>query len=244
MPEFRDFYYPSTTGRNEIRARICISDEVPKAVVQIAHGIAEHIECYDDFMSFLAQNGFVAVGNDHLGHGKSAKRLDEIGFFSEKDGWDHVIRDMDRLREQMRREYPDLPYVFFGHSMGSFLTRNYLIYYPNKYDAAILSGTGQQSPALVAAGCASADLLTALTSPRGNGKMLNDMAFGSYCKKIENPRTEFDWLSRDPVAVDKYIADPLCGFVCKVSLYGDMTHGIKFITNQDNINRMNREKPI
>ena len=244
MPEFRDDTFLSCNGKNLIHVRTCVPDSSPVGVIQIAHGIAEHAERYDPFASFLALHGFLTVSNDHLGHGKSAKHLDEIGIFAEKDGWEHVIHDMDRLHEEMRKEYPDLPYIFFGHSMGSFLTRNYLIYYPNKYDAAILSGTGQQSPALVAAGCASADLLTALSGPRGSGKTLNDMAFGSYCKKIANPRTEFDWLSRDPETVDKYIADPLCGYVCKVSLYRDMMHGIKFITNQEHINRMNREKPI
>ena len=78
MPEFRDFFYPSSTGHNEIRARICVPEGPAKGVVQIAHGIAEHIERYDDFMCFLAENGYVAVGNDHLGHGKSAARPDEV----------------------------------------------------------------------------------------------------------------------------------------------------------------------
>lgn len=244
MPEFRDFYFASSTGENEIRARICVPDGAPKAVVQIAHGIAEHIERYDPFMCFLAENGFVAVGNDHLGHGKSARRLEEIGFFAEKNGWDCVVKDMDRLRESVRKEYHDLPYLFFGHSMGSFLTRTYLILHPDRYDAAILSGTGQQSAALINGGYAAASLLTKLQGPRASGKALNDMAFGSYCKKIPDPRTEFDWLSRDPEAVDRYIADPLCGFVCKMSLYRDMMEGIRFVTSQKNIDRMNPEPPI
>ena len=244
MPEFRDFFYASSTGNNEIRARICVPEGKPKGVVQIAHGIAEHIERYDDFMCFLAEHGYVAVGNDHLGHGQSAARLDELGIFAEDNGWDYVVRDMDLLRDRVREEYHDIPYVFFGHSMGSFLTRTYIIQHPDKYDAAILSGTGQQSPALISAGFFAANMTVKLKGARGSGQMLNDMAFGSYCKKIVEPRTPFDWLSRVPEEVDKYIADPKCGFVCKCSLYRDMMGGLKFLTKQSNIDKMNKDAPI
>jgi len=244
MPRFEDFTFDSSTGKNRIRARKCIPDGQPRAVVQIAHGIAEHMERYDDFMEFLAENGYVAVGNDHLGHGKSITRPAEQGIFAEKDGWSYVVRDMDKLRDLMRREYPDLPYIFFGHSMGSFLTRTYLIEHPDKYDAAILSGTGHQGKPLVLAGYATANLQTRLRGPAADGQMLSNMAFGSYTKRIEAPRTPFDWLSRREDVVDKYIADPLCGFVAKVSLYRDMMGGIRFLTAQKNIDKMNKEAPI
>ena len=244
MPELKDFTFPSSTGKNEIRARICIPDEKPWAVVQIVHGIAEYIERYDRFMLFLAENGYVAVGNDHLGHGKSAATPEELGIFSEKDGWAYVVDDMKLLHDRMKKEYPDIPYVFFGHSMGSFLTRTYMIRFPNQYDGAILSGTGHQSPALINGGLLYAELLTLTKGPQASGKALNDMAFGSYCKKIENPRTPFDWLSRDPETVDRYIADPLCGFVCKCSLYRDMMKGLKYLTDPKNIGQMNRDAPV
>ncbi len=244
MPKFDDFFFDSSTGVNRIHARRCLPDGEPRAVVQIAHGIAEHISRYDDFMAFLAENGFIAVGNDHLGHGMSISSPSDQGFFAEENGWDRVLDDMEILQETMRQEYPDLPYILFGHSMGSFLTRNYLILHPEKYDAAILSGTGQQNPALVLAGYAAAELLVRRKGPHANGKLLNDMAFGSYCKKIENPRTPFDWLSRDSEAVDRYIADPLCGFVCCASLYRDMMGGIRFISAQANIDRMSKDQPV
>ena len=244
MPSFEDFYFESSTGKNRIRARKCLPDSAPRAVIQIAHGIAEHIDRYDDFMRFLTENGFVAVGNDHLGHGKSISSPEEQGIFAESDGWNYVVRDMDKLRDLMHGEYPDLPYIFFGHSMGSFLTRTYLILHPDKYDAAILSGTGQQGKALVFAGGLAAQLMVKNKGARADGQALNDMAFGSYCKRIANPRTAFDWLSRDEANVDKYIADPLCGFVAKLSLYRDMMNGIRFITSQKNVDRMNKEAPV
>lgn len=145
MPSFQDFYFQSSTGRTSIHALKCVPDGKPRAVVQIAHGIAEHIDRYRPFMEFLADNGFVAAGNDHLGHGKSIRVPKEQGFFAEKDGWWRVVDDMDKLHGIMSKEYPELPYVLFGHSMGSFLTRTYLIKHPDRYDAVILSGTGHQS---------------------------------------------------------------------------------------------------
>ena len=244
MPEFRDFFFPSSTGKNQIHARMCGPDGAAKGVVQIVHGIAEHINRYDAFMEFLAENGYVAVGNDHLGHGQTAARLDELGIFAEEDGWYYVVEDLKLLRDLVREEYHDIPYIFFGHSMGSFLTRTFLIRYPDLYDAAILSGTAQQSPALINAGYLAAQATTTLKGPRGSGQTLNDMAFGSYCKRIENPRTPFDWISRDEETVDKYIADPKCGFVCKCSLYRDMMGGLKFITKQKNIDKMNKDAPV
>ena len=244
MPEIRDFYFPSTNGKNKILARICTPDKPPKAVVQIAHGIAEHISRYDPFMFFLAENGYVAVGNDHLGHGLSAENEDGLGIFDTQNGWTYAVDDMKALRDQVRQEFHDIPYIFFGHSMGSFMTRTYMIRYPDQYDAAILSGTGQQSPALINAGFFAANLLTLLRGPGADGKLLNDMAFGSYCKKIDNPRTPFDWLSTNEENVDRYIADPLCGFVAKCSMYRDMMGGLKFLTKQSNIDKMNKDAPI
>lgn len=244
MPSFQDFYFQSSTGRTSIHALKCVPDGKPRAVVQIAHGIAEHIERYRPFMEFLANNGFVVAGNDHLGHGKSIRVPAEQGFFAEKDGWWRVVDDMDKLHDIMSKEYPELPYVLFGHSMGSFLTRTYLIKHPDKYDAVILSGTGHQSPALVLGGNAAASVMAKLNGAMGDGAKLDSLAFGTYLSKIENPRTKFDWLSRDAEQVDKYIADPLCGFVGKIGLYRDMMQGIKFITNEKNIAQMNKEKPV
>ncbi len=244
MPKFEEFFFESSTGCNQIHAMRCEPDSAPRGVVQIAHGVADHIRRYSDFMRFLAENGFVAVGNDHLGHGESFHGMEEMGFFADENGWDHVVADLDKLREQTRQRYPDLPYIFFGHSMGSFLTRTYMIRYPEKYDAAILSGTGHQSRAAILAGYAAAELFVKRKGPRASGKVLNDLAFGSYCKRIPNPRTPFDWISRDPEAVDRYIADPFCGFVCKTSLYRDMMGGVKFITDQKNIDSMSKEQPV
>ena len=244
MPRFEDFSFASSTGKNTIHALQCLPEGEPKAIVQIAHGIGEHIERYRPFMAFLAENGYLAVGNDHLGHGKSIANPAEQGFFAEKDGWDHVVADMDKLHDLMRMQYKDIPYIFFGHSMGSFLTRTYLIRHPDKYDAAIISGTGHQARAMVLGGYAAASFFVKKEGARAVGTTLNNIAFGSYNKGYENPRTIYDWLSRDPAVPDAYAADPLCGFIATNGLFRDMMGGIKFITDQKNIDAMNKEKPV
>ena len=218
MPSFSDFTFASSTGKNHIHARQCMPEGEPRAILQIAHGIAEHIDRYDDFASFLAQNGILVVGNDHLGHGKSISSPEDLGFFAEENGWDYVVQDMDKLHDLMKADYPNLPYIFFGHSMGSFLTRTYIIKHPEKPDLVILSGTGHQSKALVYSGYAMAEAIVRAKGPRADGRFLNDLAFGSYNSKVRFPMTDFDWLSQDFEMVRKYINDPLCGFVAKASL--------------------------
>lgn len=244
MARFEDLYYSSSNGINIIRARKCCPDGEIRAVLQISHGIAEHIDRYEDFMVFLAENGILSVGDDHLGHGKTYRDNTDKGFFAEKDGWNCVVDDMHGLYEQMKAAYPSVPYILFGHSMGSFLTRTYMIRYPDDYDLAILSGTGQQSKALITGGSLIADILCRTQGATAIGDTLNKIAFGSYLDRIKNPRTEFDWLSRDEQTVERYIADENCGFTAKNGLYRDMMHGLKFITNPDNLARMNKSKPV
>lgn len=244
MPTFKDFYFNSSTGKNKIHARMCVPDAEPRAIVQIIHGIAEYIDRYDEFMSFLADNGIIAVGTDHLGHGKSIESDEQTGFFAYDNGWDYVVRDEEVLRLAMHENYPELPIIVFGHSMGSFMARTLLIRYPDAFNAAIISGTGNQGAALVNGGLFMGNLVTGLKGAHHYSKFLNNLAFGSYNKIYENPKTEYDWLSRDEANVQKYIDDPLCGFIPSCSLFRDMMTGVKFITNKKNLTAMNKDMPV
>lgn len=244
MPTFKDFYFNSSTGKNKIHARMCVPDAEPRAIVQIIHGIAEYIDRYDEFMSFLADNGIIAVGTDHLGHGKSIESDEQTGFFAYDNGWDYVVRDEEVLRLAMHENYPELPIIVFGHSMGSFMARTMLIRYPDAFNAAIISGTGNQGAALVNGGLFMGNLVTGLKGAHHYSKFLNNLAFGSYNKIYDNPKTEYDWLSRDEANVQKYIDDPLCGFIPSCSLFRDMMTGVKFITNKKNLTAMNKDMPV
>ncbi len=216
--------------------------EVPKlGIVQIAHGIAEHSERYLPFMDFLAENGFIAVANDHLGHGRSVVSDDDIGCFAERGGWNLAVRDMKWLHDTLKSEYPELPYYLFGHSMGSFLTRTYLIDHPDDLAGAVICGTGQQSRALVKSGLAMARAISAVKGASYRSRMLAAAAFGSYNKAFEPRRTDYDWLTRDTDIVDTYIADPLCGFLPSAGLFRDMMSGMDYITRKKNLTAMNKD---
>ena len=244
MPSFHEFSFNSSTGKNTIYACKCLPDSEPKAVIQIAHGVAEYIDRYRDFMFWLAERGFIVTGNDHLGHGRNISSDSDKGFFAEQNGWDHVVSDMDILRDIIHEEYPQLPFILLGHSMGSFLSRTYAIKYPHKYNALILSGTGHMPPMLVNGGLALSLAAVKAKGPRHTAKLLNDVAFGSYNKRIDDPKSTYAWINSDVEKVAEYENDPLCGFICKTSLFRDMMGGIRFINAQKNIDSMNKDHPV
>lgn len=244
MPSLNEFSFASSNGRNEVYVREWIPDGDAHGVVQIAHGIAEHIARYDDFANYLAGNGFVCVGNDHIGHGKTASSESELGYFGESGGWQLACADMRRLTELEKEKYPELPYVLFGHSMGSFLTRTYIINWRTGLDAVVISGTGQQSPAVVRAGKLLAEYEVKKHGAAYRSEFLDKMAFGSYNDGIAHPDTAYDWLSRDEEQVDKYVADRFCGFMATAGLFRDMMGGIEFIGSRRNLARMKKDLPV
>ena len=146
-----EFYLPSN-GAGRIHCALWTPETAPRAVVQIIHGIAEHIGRYDHFANFLTERGFVVCADDHMGHGLSVEEGGTYGYFS--GGWMAAVKDERTLFEEMKRRYPGLPYLMLGHSMGSFLLRTYLYTYPGELAGAIISGTGWQPEMALKAGLA------------------------------------------------------------------------------------------
>ena len=150
MTDFTEFTFPSKDGIHKCHASLWTPEGEPRAVVQIVHGVADYMGRYDHFARYLADHGFVVCGEDHLGHGRTVDD-GKYGYFGKKDGWTLVTADVRQLRLLMGEKYPDVPYFLMGHSMGSFLSRTYLCAYPGTVDGCILSGTGQEKAAVVAA---------------------------------------------------------------------------------------------
>ena len=244
MPTLNEFTFLSCNGKNNVFFIECVPDGEVRGVLQIAHGIAEHCKRYVPFMKFMAANGFVCVANDHLGHGRTAKDSSEYCFFGEEKGWDMVVEDMDRLRRLESAKYPNVPYFLLGHSMGSFLTRTYIIKHPDVLKGVIISGTGQNPGIVVAAGKTMANMHCKKYGANHPDEQLDAMAFGSYNKKFDSVRTKFDWLSRDPAVVDAYIADPMCGMLASCGVMRDMMGGLQFIWKEDNLQKMNKDLPV
>ena len=243
MIQTQTFSYPSADGLHTVQARAWLPEGSPKAVVQIVHGVAEHVGRYEEAARFLAGHGFAVCGNDHLGHGRTA-RPGEYGFFASKGGWELAVRDVRRLRELAGERWPGLPFFILGHSMGSFLTRTYLIRWPGTVDGAVLSGTGQEPAPVVAFGRAAAGLLCALRGPRYVSPLIYRLSLGAYNRKFRPNRTTGDWLSRDEAMVDEAMADPLCSFQPTVSMFRDMMNGLRFIGRTSNARRMDPDTPV
>ena len=244
MTNKRDFTFLSTDGSTQLHGVLWEPTEVaPVAVLQIAHGVAEYIDRYDDFARFLNGHGVVVVGHDHLGHGRSVTVNGTPVYFGDGATWKTVTDDLYVLHTRMKEQYPSLPHVLMGHSMGSFLARSYLIRYPGTVKAAILMGTGWQGGLTLSAGLALCNAIASKGADK-TSPLITKLAFGSYNKKIKNPRTPSDWLSVDEENVDAYIADPLCGGEMTVGLFREMLRGIRFNQKFSSLDKMNGETPV
>lgn len=240
----QDFTFPSADGAHQIHARLWLPEGRPRGVVQLVHGVAEHVGRYEDFARFLTDHGFAVGGEDHLGHGETARADGSFGWFAEKDGWTLVVRDVRRMRELLEERFPGLPFFLFGHSMGSFLARTYLCRWPGTVDGCILSGTGQEPAPLVAFGRGLAGGVGLLRGPDHVNDLVYALSLGAYNRQFRPNRTTADWLSRDEGAVDANLRDPLCAFRPTVSMFRDMMTGLRFIARRDNLARMDRATPV
>ena len=237
-----DFYFPSC-GAGMIHGCRWEPKGQIVGVVQIVHGVAEYAARYDTFASFLTEQGFLVVASDHMGHGGSIGSDGTQGYF--EGGWFKVVADVYRLLSYTRMEFPDVPYILLGHSMGSFLVRTLLARYPKcDISAAILSGTAWMHRGIINSGIAAATLVCKHQDPKKPSKLLNDMMFGGYNRKVEHKRTAFDWLTRDQKIVDAYVADPLCGFTVTAGLAKDMLMGLKYIQEPEHLDKMRKDLPI
>lgn len=219
-----EYSYSSSTGLSDIYAQSWVPKDASKvkAVFQIAHGMAEHSERYEEFAKFLCENGYAVFANDHIGHGKSVASDDDLGYFGERDGWIGFINDAKQLTDIAKGEYPDKPVVLFGHSMGSFIARSYCEKFGGDLAGVVFCGTSGVNPA-VGVAVKLASFIAKVKGSRYRSEFINKVAFGAFNKKIEKSRTPFDWLSRDTAQVDAYMADKYCGFLFTAVGYRDMS---------------------
>lgn len=241
-----EFYYPSSDGMTQIHAIRWEPEGKPKAIVQIIHGMVEFIDRYDEFARFLVEHDYLVCGEDHLGHGASVISDEYHGFFG-KHGNDWVISDIHELRNIMQKEYPDLPYLMLGHSMGSFLVRQYITEKDAEYakglSGVVVMGTGWQPNAVLNAGKLVAMMLG--TNKVGKkAKLIDGMSFGSYLKRIKNPRTVSDWLTKDNDIVDKYRQSPWCTFSFTPNAYFHMFNGMLKAHDTKRMQKLPKDMPL
>ena len=240
----QEFYYPSKDGRTKIHAIEWIPEGEVSAVLQICHGMVEYIDRYDEFARFLNENGYYVVGHDHLGHGQSVVSEDKLGFFHESKGNACVIEDIHYLRKFTQKKYPDVPYFMLGHSMGSFLLRQYIGLYGNGLAGAIVMGTGSKSDFILAVGKLVCRIFAFVKGWEYRSDLVNSMVFGGFNKKFAHETTGSNWLSRNPVNAQNYAKDPLCNFVFTVNAYYQMFCGIQAVNRQERNEKVPKTLPI
>ncbi|MHB2082564.1 alpha/beta hydrolase [Pseudomonas asiatica] len=214
-----------------------------KAVVLLAHGMAEHAGRYQHMGHALSEAGFALFAADQRGHGRTAE-LGSLGLFARHHGWNAVVNDIGLLAQHIGQQYPCTPLFLFGHSMGSYIAQAYLLHHSGSLHGAILSGSNYQPAALYHVARLIARLEAWRQGPLGKSALIEWLSFGSFNKAFKPNRTAFDWLSRDPAQVDLYVNDPLCGFRCSNQLWLDLLQGLAQISQPSNLAQIDPNLPL
>ncbi len=219
--------------------------ENPKAIVQIAHGMAEHAKRYEYFAKELNKAGYTVYANDHRGHGKSVSNPEQLGIMADKDGFNKTLDDMKTLSDLIKDKHKGLPLILFGHSMGSFLSQKYVMLYGHNLKALVLSGSNANNPKLLSLIAKSISRREVKKRGRNEkSEMMNNLLFGKFNNKFKPNRTAFDWLSTDDAEVDKYINDTYCGFLFSAGAYYDMISEIINIDKSTKTRDIPKDLPI
>jgi len=211
------------------------ADGPAKAVVHINHGMGEHAGRYRRFAEFLGAHGYHTVAHDHRGHGHTSAPDAPLGRFADTGGWEKVLGDVGAVNARIHADHPDLPLVCFGHSMGSIIAFNYALRQPDSIAALSCWNASFTAGGLARLGKA---ILAVERAFKGAGKpsdITRALTFGAWNKVFKPNRTEFDWLSRDTAEVDKYVADPLCGFDVSIGMWQDVIGGVFFAGDDRNL---------
>ena len=218
-------------------------ESIPKGVIQISHGMAEHAARYARFAERLTAAGYIVYANDHRGHGKTAGKIENVGYCGE-DGFNWMVKDMKELTSIIKGENLGLPVFLFGHSMGSMLSQIYIALYGSELNGAILSGTSGKQGFILNLGIFMAKRQVVKIGVKTPSETMNKMTFASYNKEFIPARTAFDWLSRDEKEVDKYINDKLCGGVFSAGFFYDFLRGLKEMHRVEIMEKIPKSLPV
>lgn len=207
-----------------------------KGVIQLVHGMQEHIGRYKEFAEFLSKRGYIVIGHDHLGHGNTVKAEDEYGHFADDNGWNYLIEDIHIVQNYARERFPGIKYIIFGHSMGSLLVRNYIIKYQDKIDKVIISGTSNYRKS-IPMGIFFIKILKLFLGKRYKSNIARYLVMDAFNKEFSPNRTVADWVSRDEEVVDNYINDNKCLRNFTLQAYEDLLKGIAYVSKAKNIKK-------
>lgn len=243
MSEASSFAF-ETADRRSLHVHRWRPDGEVRAVLQIAHGMAEHAARYADLAERFAAEGYAVYAPDHRGHGRSVGEGELLGHMDDDDGFGRAARDVVDLGHHLGQEHPGRPRLLLGHSMGSFMAQRVLVDHGDVFDAVALSATNGRPSPIAQAGRLVARAERARLGPRGTSKLLQKLSFDSFNERFRPNRTAFDWLSRDEAEVDRYVQDPLCGFAVTTQTWISLLDALPTLTTSEALGRIPKDKPI
>ncbi len=239
-----ELFFQSSDNVTNIHMITWEPDSEVLGIVQINHGVSEHIDRYDEFARFLNSKGILVVGIDFLGHGMSTNNGNKKMYFGPEGSFKLVLQDIHHALLQTKNNYPNVPYTMLGFSLGSFLTRAYMIDYPGIVDGAVLVGTGHMNNMKYKFARMAVNSEAKKYGEDKATERIRELSFGTYNKKFKPNRTTHDWLCKSEGAVDLFLADPLRGENLTVGLFRELLNAMVYSCDSNNISKMNKTKPI
>lgn len=216
-----------------------------RGIIQIVHGSCEYGLRYDHFAQFLNDKGYIVIASDHRGHGKTALNNNDLGVFAKKNGWNLIINDLKLINDYIYNQYPNLPIIMLGHSMGSFMARHYAILYGSTISGLILTGTAHPNLGLLFIAKLIAIIDQTLIGYKKPDRLLYKLSYATFNRKFKTQNaTGHEWLSQDLEVVKQFNDDPLCGQIFSTSAFKDLFKGLLFITKRFNIFKTRKDLPI
>lgn len=229
----------SSDGENRAAYYIYEPKE-PKAVIQLSHGMCEYVERYEPHAKYFCSCGFVFAGHDHLGHKGSVKSDADLGYTVAADV---LTADLARMTDILKEKYSGLPVILLGHSMGSFILRDYMQKYKGKIKAAVISGTaGPDNP--TALGKLLASLICKIKGDHHRSHLLYSMSTGSYSKPFGKGAHKNCWLTRDEKEVERYTADKFSNFIFTANGYKNLFELLSRVSKRSWAESIDKELPI
>ncbi|MBQ3483284.1 MAG: lysophospholipase [Clostridia bacterium] len=241
---FEELTYLSADARTRVHGYIWKPQDVtPRGIVQLSHGMCEYVQRYDAVARAFCAAGFVFCGNDHLGHGQTAPDAEALGYTAPRGGADFLVEDLHTMSRLVKNEYPELPLVLYGHSMGSFAARMYLTRYGEELAGALISGTaGPEAPAGLAKHLA--HMIAKTRGAHHRSTFLSSLAFGSYNRRFREEDHPHSWLSRSRAEQEKYKNDPYCTFTFTAAGFDTLFTLLETVSKKDWAANVPKKLPI